>query len=135
MGGRRAASGDRVLLIEATGKPFDLVTALGKEAPDYAEAVTPAGLDRLRGEVDGVSVAKRMLLQPGSTIVADAHERGMQVFTWTCRPENAFLAPAFRAGGGKAAFGDYESEWRVIADTGVDGVFVDHPDLGVAFFH
>ena len=124
-----------IYLIEATGKPFDLVTALGKEAPDYAEAVTPAGLDRLRGEVDGVSVAKRMLLQPGSTIVADAHERGMQVFTWTCRPENAFLAPAFRAGGGKAAFGDYESEWRVIADTGVDGVFVDHPDLGVAFFH
>jgi glycerophosphoryl diester phosphodiesterase len=123
-----------VYLIEASGKPFDLVATRGRAAPDYASSVTPAGLDRLRGEVDGISVNKRMLLQPGSTIVADAHARGLRVFTWTCRPENAFLSAPFRAAGGKAAFGDYEGEWQVIADTGVDGVFVDHPDLGVAFF-
>ena len=123
-----------VYLIEASGKPFDLVATLGRAAPDYASTVTPAGLDRLRGEVDGISVNKRMLLQPGSTIVADAHARGLKVFTWTCRPENMFLSAPFRASGGKAAFGDYEAEWQVIADTGVDGVFVDHPDLGTAFF-
>ena len=40
----------------------------------------------------------------------------------------------FPVDGGKAAFGDYEAEWRAIADSGVDGVFVDHADLGVAFF-
>src|SRR5690606_25619260 len=123
-----------VYLIEANGKPFDLVSTLGRAAPDYASTVTPAGLDRLRGTVDGISVNKRMLLQSGSTIVADAHARGLQVFTWTCRPENMFLSATFRAPGGKAAFGDYEAEWRMIADTGVDGVFVDHPDLGVEFF-
>jgi len=121
-----------IYLIEASGKPFDLVTSMGTSAPDYASVVTPAGLDALRA--DGISVNKRMLLQPGNTIVPDAHARGLRVFTWTCRPENQFLSPRFRAGGGKAAFGDYEGEWRVIADTGVDGVFVDHPDLGVAFF-
>ena len=121
-----------IYLIEASGKPFDLVTSMGASAPDYASVVTPAGLDALRA--DGISVNKRMLLQPGNTIVPDAHARGLRVFTWTCRPENQFLSPRFRAGGGKAAFGDYEGEWRVIADTGVDGVFVDHPDLGVAFF-
>jgi glycerophosphoryl diester phosphodiesterase len=121
-----------IYLIEASGKPFDLVTSMGPEAPDYASAVTPEGLDALRA--DGISVNKRMLLQPGNTIVPDAHARGLRVFTWTCRPENQFLSPRFRAGGGKAAFGDYEGEWRLIADTGVDGVFVDHPDLGVAFF-
>jgi glycerophosphoryl diester phosphodiesterase len=123
-----------VYLIEASGKPFDLVATRGHDAPDYATAVTPAGLDRLRGSVDGISVNKRMLLEPGATIVADAHARGLTVFTWTCRPENTFLSAPFRAGGGKAGFGDYEGEWRVISDTGVDGVFVDHPDLGVAFF-
>ncbi|MEV7618538.1 glycerophosphodiester phosphodiesterase family protein [Microbacterium sp. NPDC089321] len=123
-----------VYLIESTGKPFDLVTSLGRDAPDYASAVTPEGLDRLAGTIDGISVSKKMLLTPGSTIVADAHARGLRVFTWTCRPENGFLDSRFRAGGGKAAFGDYESEWREIADTGVDGVFVDHPDLGVSFF-
>lgn len=123
-----------VYLIEASGKPFDLVAAMGKAAPTYRSAVTPAGLDRLSGSVDGISVSKRMLLEPSTTIVADAHARGLKVFTWTCRPENAFLDQRFRSGRGKAAFGDFEAEWRVIADTGVDGVFVDHPDLGTAFF-
>ncbi|MFC7788720.1 glycerophosphodiester phosphodiesterase family protein [Microbacterium sp. MAHUQ-60] len=130
----RGIAASFVYLIEASGKPFDLVSARGAAAPDYASVVTPDGLDGLRGRVDGVSVNKRMLLHPGSTIVADAHARGLTVFTWTCRPENAFLSAPFRASGGKAAYGDYEAEWRVIADSGVDGVFVDHPDLGTAFF-
>ena len=69
-----------------------------------------------------------------SPVIADAHARGLRVFTWTCRPENAFLVGQYRGRGGTAAFGDYESEWAVIRDAGVDGVFVDHPDLGVAFF-
>ncbi|WP_313477452.1 glycerophosphodiester phosphodiesterase family protein [Microbacterium sp.] len=123
-----------VYLIESRGKPFDLVSALGRQAPAYAVAVTPEGLDQLAGTVDGISVSKRMLLAPGNTIVADAHARGLRVFTWTCRPENTFLDPRFRVGAATSAFGDYEAEWREIADTGVDGVFVDHPDLGVAFF-
>lgn len=123
-----------IYLIESRGKPFDLVSALGRQAPAYAVAVTPGGLDQLAGTVDGISVSKRMLLAPGNTIVADAHARGLRVFTWTCRPENTFLDPRFRVGAATSAFGDYEAEWREIADTGVDGVFVDHPDLGVAFF-
>ncbi|MGX1793333.1 glycerophosphodiester phosphodiesterase family protein [Microbacterium sp. NPDC055312] len=123
-----------IYLIEATGAPFDLVSARGDDAPDYASAVTPDGLDRLAGSIDGISVSKRMLLASGNTIVADAHARGLRVFTWTCRPENTFLDSRFRIGKAKSAFGDYEAEWREIADTGVDGVFVDHPDLGLAFF-
>ena len=87
-----------------------------------------------QGLVDGISVDKRMLLARGNTIVEDAHARGLKVFTWTCRPENRFLASEYRGAGGKSAYGDYEAEWGVIARTGVDGVFVDHPDLGVSFF-
>ena len=123
-----------VYLIEAKGRPYDLAVAQGKRARTYPETVTPAGLDALVGEVDGISVDKKMLLAEGNTIVADAHARGLSVFTWTCRPENAFLAPRFRGDGGRGAFGDYEAEWDAIARQGVDGVFVDHPDLGVAFF-
>lgn len=123
-----------VYLIEATRRPYDLVAAHGRSAPTYKATVTPRGLDGLVGRVDGISVNKRMLLSRGNTIVPDAHARGLKVFTWTCRPENAFLAPEFRGAGGRSAFGDYESEWGAIARTGVDGVFVDHPDLGIAFF-
>ncbi len=123
-----------IYLIEATGRPFDLLTAQGRQALTYPATVTPTGLDGLVGVVDGVSVNKRMLLEKGNTIVADAHARGLTVFTWTCRPENAFLSPEYRGQGGKSAYGDYEAEWGAIAATGVDGVFVDHPDLGVVFF-
>ncbi|WP_350352962.1 glycerophosphodiester phosphodiesterase family protein [Microbacterium sp. A8/3-1] len=130
----RGIAASFVYLIEAAGRPYDLLVAEGKQALTYKATVTPRGLDGLVGKVDGISVSKRMLLARGNTIVEDAHERGLKVFTWTCRPENAFLAAEFRGPGGKGAFGDYESEWGVIARTGVDGVFVDHPDLGVSFF-
>jgi glycerophosphoryl diester phosphodiesterase len=123
-----------VYLIEAKGRPFDQLAVHGRAAMTYKATVAPSGLDTLVGAVDGISVSKRMLLTRGNTIVADAHARGLTVFTWTCRPENAFLAAEFRGEGGRQHFGDYESEWRVIARSGVDGVFVDHPDLGVAFF-
>jgi glycerophosphoryl diester phosphodiesterase len=138
----RGIPGSYVYLLEAAGRPFDMVAALGKAAPTYRETAQPAGLDRLVGVVDGISVDKRMILTPDklgratgpSPVVADAHERGLRVFTWTCRPENAFLIGQYRTRGGAGAFGDYESEWAVIRDAGVDGVFVDHADLGVAFF-
>ncbi|MDP3949654.1 glycerophosphodiester phosphodiesterase family protein [Microbacterium sp.] len=123
-----------IYLIEASGRPYDQLVAHGKAAATYKATVTPQGLGALVGEVDGISVNKRMLLAKGNTIVADAHARGLKVFTWTARPENSFLAAEFRGDGGKSAFGDYESEWAVLADSGIDGVFVDHPDLGVAFF-
>lgn len=123
-----------IYLIEASGRPYDQVAALGAHAKSYKSVVQPKGLDALVGSVDGISVNKRMLLAPGNTIVDDAHARGLKVFTWTARPENAFLAAEFRGDGPRSAFGNYEGEWSVIAGTGVDGVFVDHPDLGVAFF-
>lgn len=131
-----------VYLLEAAGRPFDLLTAQGRAALTYKQTATPAGLDTLVGRVDGISVDKRMILAPDklgrltgpSPVIADAHERGLRVYTWTCRPENSFLIGQFRTRGGPEAFGDWESEWAVIRDAGVDGVFVDHPDLGVAFF-
>ncbi len=130
----RGIAASYVYLIEASGRPYDLLVAQGKQALTYKATVTPQGLDGLVGQVDGISVNKRMLLAGGNTIVPDAHARGLKVFTWTCRPENAFLSAEFRGAGGKSAYGDYEAEWGVIARTGVDGVFVDHPDLGVSFF-
>ena len=127
-----------VYLLEASGRPFDLVAVHGHRAPTYAWTASPAGLDALAGTVDGVSVAKSMILGRGgigrTRLVADAHARGLRVFAWTCRPENAFLARRFRRPGPRAAFGDYAGEWRMLRDAGVDGVFVDHPDLGVAVF-
>lgn len=131
-----------IYLLEASGRPFDLVSTEGKAARTYKQTAAPAGLDALAGRVDGISVDKRMILAPDalgrltgpSPIIADAHARELKVYTWTCRPENRFLARSLRTGGAPAEFGDYEVEWAMIRDAGIDGVFVDHPDLGVSFF-
>lgn len=131
-----------VYLLEASGRAADLIAAQGQSAPTYRAQTAPAGLDRLVGAVDGISVDKRMLLAPDrwgratsrSRIIEDAHARGLSVFTWTCRPENHFLLRQFRLPGGPAAFGDYAGEWALLRDAGVDGAFADHPDLAVAVF-
>ncbi|WP_251453468.1 glycerophosphodiester phosphodiesterase family protein [Microbacterium sp. Marseille-Q6648] len=139
---QRGIRGSYIYLLEASGSPFDLVAARGAAAPTYRAMAAPAGLDALAGRVDGISVDKRMILAPDklgritgpSPVIADAHARGLRVFTWTCRPENRFLMRSLRRGGGPGGYGEYESEWAVIRDAGIDGVFVDHPDLGVDFF-
>lgn len=130
-----------IYLIEKKGKPFDQVAALGRSAQNYAHTLTDAGLDALaEGEggfrVDGISIDKALLFAgaDGRTndLVDRAHSRGLAVFTWTLRPENAFLHRAFRGAGAKDAHGDWQGEFARILESGVDGVFCDHPDLGVA---
>lgn len=128
----RGVTAPMIQLIEASGAPWD--STPGDGALTYRQMLTPEGLDELATKVAGISVDKGLLLEDGNTIVADAHARGLQVFTWTCRPENAFLDLRFRRDGEDAAFGDYEAEWALIAASGLDGVFVDHADLGVAYF-
>jgi glycerophosphoryl diester phosphodiesterase len=94
------------------------------------EAVDAAALPAAIG---GVSYAKALLLAPGGAgLVAAAHAAGRTVYTWTLRPENAFLDPRHRAGDDPAAWGDWRGEFAAILATGVDGVFADHPDLARA---
>jgi glycerophosphoryl diester phosphodiesterase len=110
-----------VYLIEDAGRAPD--TAVGYDAEVAGE---------LRAlEVDGISVGKPRLFRDPS-LVRRAHDAGMLAFTWTLRPENRFLVPAHRRAGSKADWGDWMAEFRAALATGVDGVFVDHPDLGVA---
>ncbi|WP_400996087.1 glycerophosphodiester phosphodiesterase family protein [Agromyces sp. GXQ0307] len=147
--------GTRVLLIEDRGAPFDLVASEGSAARRYDAFVSERGLLALGGVVHGVSVGKGRLVGDGprsvavpadaaparraradaalrgSDLVDAAHAAGLAVYTWTLRPENRFLAPGFRRGTSRGAWGDWLGEFTRIMDTGVDGVFVDHPDLGL----
>lgn len=97
-------------------------------------ASAPADHAALRAAgIDGVSYDKALLLEPdGAGLVADAHAAGLEVLTWTLRPENAFLAQRHRGPGGDAAWGDWRAEYTAVLDTGVDAVFADHPDLVAA---
>ncbi|WP_168626261.1 glycerophosphodiester phosphodiesterase family protein [Cryobacterium sp. BB307] len=124
----RGVSAPVVFLVEATGSPADEVALLGNAAPTYADHLTDAGLDGLAGKVDGISVAKSILLE-SAELVERAHARSLRVFTWTLRAENRFLDPRFRLGG--SGFGDWMSEFQLIMHSGVDGVFADQPDLAI----
>lgn len=135
-----------VFLLEHSGAPADEGTRVAAgdwEARDYAWYRSDAGLDYLAGVVDGVSPDKASLisvdehgLATGPTdLVQRAHERGLRVFTWTLRPENKFLNPRFRASADKAEWGSWEAEFALIMRAGVDGVFVDHTNLGISARH
>lgn len=134
----RGVTGRSVYLMEAAGAAFDLVARDGSAATTYREQLEPASLAALArgGEgaaLDGISLAKKMVIDPSgatdSTLVDRAHGLGLDVFTWTLRPENAFLVRALRSGGAKAEFGDWRAELQRVIGTGVDGVFADYPDL------
>ncbi len=124
-------------LVNCTGRPWDF-TASG-DPRTYADLVTPAGLDFVRGYADLVGVCKDLLIPVGSDgrlgtptpVIANAHQRGLPVHAWTFRRENLFLPPSLRSSSNPNEPGDVVTEMRTFLDAGVDGVFTDNPDLGV----
>ena len=134
----RGIPGRYVYLLEAKGAAADLVARHGSAAPSYTSQLSDASLARLGSEVDGISVDKGRLIRvdgasaTATDLVDRAHASGLQVFSWTLRPENRFLTPPFRRGGKAADWGDWRGEFELLLGAGLDGAFLDHPDLGVA---
>jgi glycerophosphoryl diester phosphodiesterase len=130
---QRGIPGDIVYLIEEFGQPADLAGS----SVTFADQITDAGLDALAREVDGISVERTILLETDiagnavgtSAIVDRAHERGLGAFVWTLRAENRFLARNHRTGRSARRLGDWQREFAMIWESGVDGVFADQPDL------
>jgi glycerophosphoryl diester phosphodiesterase len=127
-----------VYLIEHGGSPADAVAALGSKAPTYASQRTDAGLAAIAEQgFDGISVDKKVLLHEGrdgvrvDDIVDRAHAAGLQVFAWTLRPENRFLAKGHRRGPLASQWGAWMQEWDLLIGAGLDGIFADHPDLAI----
>lgn len=128
-----------IFLMESTGAPADEVADISRKATSYAQYRSDSGLASLVGRVDGISVAKAELFErdalghtTGTTdLVSRAHALGFTVFTWTLRPENHFLNTRFRTSLRGEDFGDWQAEFALALSSGVDGVFVDHVDLGI----
>jgi glycerophosphoryl diester phosphodiesterase len=75
----------------------------------------------------GVSIGTH-LVRPA--VVSGFQAVGLEVWAWTLRPENRFLPSAYRVPGER--FGRYAAYWRRLAEAGVTGMFVDHPDLAAS---
>jgi glycerophosphoryl diester phosphodiesterase len=135
----RAATPVKLIqLLGASGRPWDL-EAKG-DARTYADLATAAGLKEIATYANGVGPNKSLIvprnkdgaLASPTTFVADAHAAGLAVHPWTFRAENSFLPAGLRKGTDPAAHGDGQREIETYLRTGIDGVFTDHADVGVA---
>src|SRR5215211_5999707 len=103
-----------------------------------ADLVTPAGLDFASTYAAGIAVCKDLViprdgagnLATPTSVVADAHARGLKVHAWTFRAENQFLPTNLRSSADPNAPGDLAGEIRAFLDAKIDGYFTDNPDIG-----
>ncbi|WP_271222058.1 glycerophosphodiester phosphodiesterase [Streptosporangium carneum] len=143
---RRMRSATRVRLIQlidGEGRPYDLTKA--GEPRTYDDMVTPAGLEEIASYADGVGVVIARIVPTGpdgklgapTSLVRDAHQRGLQVHVATVRDENTHLPVEYRRGdpaerGYQRAAGDVAGWLEHLYRLGVDGVFADDPDIARA---
>jgi glycerophosphoryl diester phosphodiesterase len=126
-----------IQLLDATGGPWDLHVA--GDPRTYADLAKPDGLGFIHGFANGIGVNKNLviprdangaLLAPTS-LVADAHARGLVVHSWTFRNENTFLPANLQSGPDPTAWGHILDEFRAFLATGLDGVFADFADTAL----
>lgn len=107
---------------------------------DGQGAISNATLNEYARTLDTVSLNKNRIfpraadgsISEPTDIVERAHRRGLDVHVWTFRAENSFLPTNLREGSDPAAWGDFEAEFELFYDLGVDAVFSDFPDLAIA---
>ena len=115
-------------------------TVIPGDTRTYAELATPAGLRGISRYAEGVGPSKDYIVPRDTagnslaptTFVRDAHRAGLQVHPYTFRRENEFLPLELRSSAVPAEIGDLKAEIRQFFALGVDGVFTDNPDIGVA---
>lgn len=119
-------------LLGAPGEhPYDTVAAGAPRT--YAEMTGTAGLAEIARYADGIGPAWRDLdIADGrSRLVDQARAAGLQVVTYTYRPENHFLGD-YAGPGGPAARHETGSvrQIRAHAALGIDAFFTDDPAVG-----
>ena len=126
-----------VQLLSSGGRPYDFTVA--GDIRTYADLATPGGLDFINDYAQGVGANTNLMipliggnLGTPTTLVADAHAKGLEVHGWTFRAENAFLPNNFDIGADPAALGNMAGQVNAFLALGMDGFFTDHPDIGVA---
>lgn len=127
----------RLVQLFDAGQPYDQqVRGTGLT---YAQMATPAGLRTIAGYADGVGPSKGYIIPRDASgnlgsptdFVPNAHAAGLEVHPYTFRAENSFLPADLRSSEDPAERGDIEAEIRAFLDAGIDGLFIDQPDIAV----
>lgn len=126
-----------IQLLWTDGQPYDQ-QALGTDL-SYAQMITPKGLKAIARYASGIGPEKGMIiprdaagnLTTPTSLVSDAHAARLKVHPYTFRAENTFLPAELRNGSDPTARGDIDAELRTFLATGIDGLFIDQPDIAV----
>jgi glycerophosphoryl diester phosphodiesterase len=130
-----------ISLVAPSKQPYDFV--VNNDARTFADLVTDKGLDFVKSYADAIGPWKPYLVKTvddgvdrsgdgkltindrrvdGSTgVIEAAHKKGLQVHTWT-----------FRNDASGYGFSDPKKEMAYYFNLGVDGLFTDFADTGVA---
>ncbi|GAA1018056.1 glycerophosphoryl diester phosphodiesterase [Acrocarpospora pleiomorpha] len=132
-----------VQLINGSGAPYDLVAA--GDPRTYDNLITPDGLRDIAKYADGIGPATTRIVPVDATgklgqptsLIRDAHRKGLKVHPFTIRDENAQLPLDYRLGNPASpafprATGDVMGWVERLFELGVDGVFADDPGLARA---
>ncbi|MFZ3496421.1 glycerophosphodiester phosphodiesterase [Streptomyces sp. 5.8] len=134
----RLVSSPRVVLLSAAAtRPWDF--ELAKDPRTVADLVKPEGLRWIAGFAQGIGPTMDLILPRDATgklgapttLVADAHARGLVLHPYTARNENNFLPADYRKGTDPTAYGDAFGAFKTYFAQGIDGIFTDHPDTGL----
>ncbi|MEE1939100.1 glycerophosphodiester phosphodiesterase [Streptomyces sp. TRM 70361] len=126
-----------VLLSSASSRPWDFTES--GDPRTVADLVTPAGLRWISRFAQGIGPTLDLViprdaggrLGEPTSLVRDAHARGLVLHPYTLRNENRFLPADFRRGTDPDAYGDAFGALRTYFATGIDGIFTDHPDTAL----
>ncbi|MFF4455307.1 glycerophosphodiester phosphodiesterase [Streptomyces goshikiensis] len=134
----RLVSAPRVVLLSAANtRPWDFEVA--KDPRTVADLVKPEGLKWIASFAQGIGPTLDLIvprdadgrLGTPTTLVKDAHARGLVLHPYTARNENSFLPAEYRKGTDPAAYGDAFGAFRRYFELGIDGIFTDNPDTGL----
>jgi glycerophosphoryl diester phosphodiesterase len=130
-----------IQLLWTQGKPHDIELSGGTLT--YQDMATPEGLADIAGYADGVGPEKHQFVIPkdkngfldianSTRFVEYAHKAGLLVHPFTFRAENRYLPVNFQSGAENPNdLGDSAGELRMFLTAGIDGFFIDQPDIGV----
>lgn len=124
-----------VQVIRCLGRPYDL--RMQGDNRTYAHLTSPQGLREIEQYAVAIALCKEWAIPRNrsnrlgspSPVIVDAHRAGLSVLGWTFRRENRFLPTQYRIGRDPFLPGDSEAEIRAFAAAGMDGFFLDQPDV------
>ncbi|MFE2285839.1 glycerophosphodiester phosphodiesterase [Streptomyces sp. NPDC059443] len=134
----RLVSAPRIVLLSAAGtRPWDF--ELAKDPRTVADLVKPEGLKWIAGFAQGIGPTMDLILPRDAagrlgaptTLVADAHAKGLILHPYTARNENSFLPAEYRKGTDPNAYGDAFGAFKRYFEQGIDGIFTDQADTGL----